>query len=178
MSVFREGGSGRPPPRVSMNKANLSVAGAARAGQGRTGLGAGWGRPTDFQVTACLTPLFGARHTLPMCKTDHLGPQLLPSPMNDLDGRGTTPPPLAPRLGHAAGREAASGATHWTIKHLLGVLGGRKPSAAEAQGPQVHTLSHRQRRSIDGYARADLCALMLVLALQPECTHRTGAHLH
>jgi len=88
VSVFREGGSGRPPLCVSMNKANLSVAGAARAGQGRAGLGAGWG-PTDFQVTACLTPLFGARHTQTTCKTDHLGPQLLPSRMDDLDGRGT-----------------------------------------------------------------------------------------
>ena len=143
VSVFREGGSGRPPLCVSMNKANLSVAGAARAGQGRAGLGAGWG-PTDFQVTACLTPLFGARHTQTTCKTDHLGPQLLPSRMD--------PPRLAPRLGHAAGREAASGATYWTIKHLLGVLGGRKPSTAEAQGPQAHTSRHRQRRSIDGYA--------------------------
>ena len=39
VSVFREGGSGRPPLCVSMNKANLSVAGAARAGQGWAGLG-------------------------------------------------------------------------------------------------------------------------------------------
>lgn len=54
VSVFREGGSGRPRLCVSMNKANLSVAGAARAGQGRAGLG--WALDGGDRQTSRLQP--------------------------------------------------------------------------------------------------------------------------
>ena len=145
-------------PCVSVNKVNLSGAGAARAG-----LGAGWGWPKGFRVPNCPPPLFGAQHTRPRYETHN--------PPGGVTWRVRGPP----RLVQAVGWEVGGG-----LRSRL--LGGKAPAAglrrrgaprSAAQGGQAHTSPHTQRRRARTcvHVQGSLRTSRSVLAL-------AGAHVH